>query len=296
MQIPLRAARHSLIHRLLVILVVAFGPVTAHAACETPSDVELGVIDLINEERTSRGIAAVEYDARLFAAALRHSEDMLGGCFLSHTGSDGSTPASRMADAGYPAPHREAAGAGQTGASSIVQAWMNSSAHRSILLDDRARHVGVGHAAASGTCVLAPYGVPVAAQFWSADFGRALEPAQTSCAPAVPECSDGIDNDGNGYTDAIEDILNCESPDDPREQRPCSDGIDNDGDGLTDHPEDPECRLPDQVSEADARCGLGFEIVVLLVPLAARRTRSAAHQGWKRSRDEEENPSLGSAS
>jgi hypothetical protein len=234
--------------------------------------VELEVIDRINAERASDGIAPVELDVRLLAAALRHSEDMRDGCFLSHTGSDGSTRTSRMLDAGYPDPGREAAGAGQSSAASIVSGWMNSSAHRAILLDDRHRHVGVGYGVGTGPCVLQPYNATIAPHFWTADFGEADEPAQQSCAPLVPECSDGIDNDGNGLTDT-EDVLRCRSPDDPREELPCRDGIDNDGDDLVDYPEDPECGGPDQVSEWDPRCGLGFELVLLLGPLAATRRR-----------------------
>jgi uncharacterized protein YkwD len=244
----------------------------AEASCPTPSDLELEVVDRINAERTSRGVAAVEYDARLFAAALRHSEDMRDGCFLSHTGSDGSTRTSRMLDAGYPDPGREAAGAGQTSAAQIVNAWMNSSAHRAILLDARHRHVGVGYAVGSGLCLLQPFNATVAPHFWTADFGESEEPAQQTCEPLVPECSDGVDNDGNGFTDT-EDVLRCDSPDDPVEQLPCEDGVDNDGDGLVDHPDDPECMAPHQISESDPRCGLGFELVLILGPLVALRRR-----------------------
>jgi parallel beta-helix repeat protein len=64
--------------------------------------------------------------------------------------------------------------------------------------------------------------------------------------PADPSCSDGIDNDGDGFTDEAD--FNCGGPPpppfDPGELVPfehCSDGIDNDGDGFTD--------------EADSNCG-----------------------------------------
>jgi len=65
------------------------------------------------------------------------------------------------------------------------------------------------------------------------------------------DCSDGVDNDGNGYTDC--DDWDCE--DDPEcggsgggedSETDCSDGIDNDGNGYTDCDDwdcedDPEC-------------------------------------------------------
>jgi hypothetical protein len=63
----------------------------------------------------------------------------------------------------------------------------------------------------------------------------------------APACSDGLDNDGDGRTDA--DDSNCEGPDHASEHPDCRDGFDNDGDGLVDHPEDPDCRSPDDLSE-----------------------------------------------
>jgi hypothetical protein len=67
----------------------------------------------------------------------------------------------------------------------------------------------------------------------------------------VPECMDGLDNDGDGLTDR--DDPDCLTPGTFREAPPadcgedcappvtrCNDGIDNDGDGLTDM-EDPGC-------------------------------------------------------
>ncbi|MFO8015577.1 MAG: hypothetical protein R6U32_00585, partial [Candidatus Woesearchaeota archaeon] len=71
----------------------------------------------------------------------------------------------------------------------------------------------------------------------------------------VPECSDGIDNDGDGLTD-MEDP-GCSSPQDDDESdgtSECQDGIDNDGDGLIDYPEDPGCESPqddDEYNHAD---------------------------------------------
>lgn len=62
---------------------------------------------------------------------------------------------------------------------------------------------------------------------------------------ALPECSDGLDNDGDGEIDFPLDP-GCTDPSDNSEENPvlspqCTDGIDNDGDGLTDFPDDPGC-------------------------------------------------------
>lgn len=61
-----------------------------------------------------------------------------------------------------------------------------------------------------------------------------------------PQCSDGLDIDGNGVDDYPCDP-GCDSPDDDCERTPeCRDGIDNDGNGLRDYPQDPGCRFADQ--------------------------------------------------
>ena len=65
-----------------------------------------------------------------------------------------------------------------------------------------------------------------------------------------PECSDGIDNDGDGVIDFPADP-GCESPQDDSEGNECSDGIDNDGDGLIDFGSDPGCESPQDDSEGN---------------------------------------------
>ena len=62
--------------------------------------------------------------------------------------------------------------------------------------------------------------------------------------PIFVECSDGVDNDGDGQVDG--DDLDCtwgrdrsEAGSGPRAE--CNDGLDNDGDGQIDYPEDEGC-------------------------------------------------------
>ncbi|MDP9066776.1 MAG: hypothetical protein M3N53_00315 [Actinomycetota bacterium] len=75
----------------------------------------------------------------------------------------------------------------------------------------------------------------------------------------LPECSDGIDNDGDGKIDHPADP-GCDNPNDDNEtddgggggEAPeCRDGVDNDGDGKIDHPADPGCDNPNDDDEAD---------------------------------------------
>jgi hypothetical protein len=95
--------------------------------------------------------------------------------------------------------------------------------------------------------------------------------------PAPPACNDGVDNDGDGWTDHPTDP-GCYRLASRRENPACNDGIDNDADGLTDHPADPTCTAAWQASEGMSitGCGLGAELTALLPLLGrARRTRRA---------------------
>jgi hypothetical protein len=86
----------------------------------------------------------------------------------------------------------------------------------------------------------------------------------------TPQCADGIDNDGDGFTDWDVDPLvsdpGCFSSNDNDESisnvPQCSDLIDNDGDGFTDWNvdplvSDPECASADDNDESDVVVGNG---------------------------------------
>ncbi len=95
---------------------------------------------------------------------------------------------------------------------------------------------------------------------------------------AVP-CQDGHDNDGDLLIDAADP--GCRNPDWHTENPECDDGIDNDGDGRTDTA-DPQCGNAWQTSEAgNNRCGLGFELA-LLVPWLARGLRRRTEAARRR--------------
>jgi hypothetical protein len=77
-------------------------------------------------------------------------------------------------------------------------------------------------------------------------------PSNSCTVVTVKQCSDGIDNDGDGFIDFPADI-GCTSPGDNSETNPvfaqCQDGVDNDGDLLRDYPLDPQCTNPSDNSE-----------------------------------------------
>jgi hypothetical protein len=89
-------------------------------------------------------------------------------------------------------------------------------------------------------------------------------PADPECASAAdasehPHCSDGLDNDIDGATDYGAD-LQCDSPSDTSELAQCEDGLDNDDDGAPDFPADPGCSSPLDNREApNPRCSDGVD-------------------------------------
>lgn len=73
--------------------------------------------------------------------------------------------------------------------------------------------------------------------------------------PVLPQCSNGLDDDGDGQVDYPADP-GCSSPTDtsespdPAPQFQCSNGLDDDGDGRIDYPADPGCTSPTDDSES----------------------------------------------
>ena len=69
-------------------------------------------------------------------------------------------------------------------------------------------------------------------------------PGDNSEVDNLPQCSDGIDNDGDGAIDFPADS-GCDSGSDnlesDRANTQCTDGVDNDNDGFIDFPNDPGC-------------------------------------------------------
>jgi hypothetical protein len=98
-----------------------------------------------------------------------------------------------------------------------------------------------------GTSIRAPHLAPglyfVAVQ--KRDDSEALSArVRITVTPRVAACNDGVDNDEDALTDALDpgcsDALDADEAD-PELPAACNDDLDNDGDGLVDFPEDPEC-------------------------------------------------------
>ncbi|SHM31597.1 CAP domain-containing protein [Cryptosporangium aurantiacum] len=132
-------------------------PSTALAGPASESD---RVIELVNVARAQAGCEPVHADARLAAAALEHSEDMVARDYFSHMTPDGVSPWDRAKEAGYEVPTGENIALGQRDADAVMDAWMNSEGHRVNILNCGSKAIGVGVATN-------PAGTP----YWTQMFG-----------------------------------------------------------------------------------------------------------------------------
>ncbi len=146
-----------MIRRLLAVAVAAAVVVfTGAAACEPGASVldggasleESNMLSLVNQKRAAVNCPAVARDPNLTVAAYRHATDMRDNNQRQHTGTDGSTPQSRIAEAGF----KPASATGEImywsdGASDYKAAvawWMQSPPHKAIIENCAFTHVGFG--------------------------------------------------------------------------------------------------------------------------------------------------------
>jgi uncharacterized protein YkwD len=98
----------------------------------------------LNELRIQNGLAAVSLNTALTAAAQRHSQDMARTGNISHTGSDNSTPAQRMRDAGFTGgTGEEAIYGGRASLDDAWYFWTTDRQHANILLTPEYTVVGI---------------------------------------------------------------------------------------------------------------------------------------------------------
>src|SRR5512140_2915601 len=103
------------------------------------------IVNLINQARTGAGLPALTVNTQPAAAAQAHSTDMACFSLLSHSGSNGSTPAQRISAAGYPGNSVEemiyAGGYPQD----AFDWWMGDPTHHDVIFDTRMVSIGVGY-------------------------------------------------------------------------------------------------------------------------------------------------------
>jgi uncharacterized protein YkwD len=115
------------------------------------------VISLVNDERTQAGCKPLTEESHLTKAAQDYSDDMSARNFFAHTNPEGVTFDQRIKNAGYSKPGAENIAKGQTSASQVMTAWMNSEGHRANILNCSLTKIGVG--------------VTTKGWYWVQDFG-----------------------------------------------------------------------------------------------------------------------------
>jgi uncharacterized protein YkwD len=119
--------------------------------------IRLQILDLVNKARLSgrrcgntlfKPAAALSLNTMLSSAAYAHSREMATYGVFDHRGHDGSTPVTRVEQAGY---GRylivgENIAAGAMTAAEVTQGWLDSPAHCENIMDPRFSEIGIGFA------------------------------------------------------------------------------------------------------------------------------------------------------
>ncbi len=174
---------HWLSIPLVVVLLSPLWTLTVHSASlvhtvtlHDSSDYAAQVLMHTNAYRQQHGCPALTLNSQLSQAAQRHSDDMALNDFMSHTGSDGSSPWDRIRATGYT--YRRAAenvAAGYQTPAQVVDGWYNSPGHRANMLNCELQELGVGYSRRTGTQYT---------HYWAQVFGTPHE--QIATATAVP--------------------------------------------------------------------------------------------------------------
>jgi hypothetical protein len=117
------------------------------------SSIEQQIVDLVNQERQSRGLPALQVNLALAAAAQRHSTNMARVEEMAHEldGVTLPTPGTRIDYVGYNwSTWGENVAYNFRSAESVMTAWMNSSGHRANILNANFTEIGVGVRYSSG--------------------------------------------------------------------------------------------------------------------------------------------------
>lgn len=103
------------------------------------------VVQLVNQERTSRGLKALAVDSALTNTATLKSQDMAKLGYFDHTSPTYGSPFDMMKQFGIS--YRTAGeniAWGQTSPSQVMQGWMDSEGHRANILNSSYTKIGVG--------------------------------------------------------------------------------------------------------------------------------------------------------
>ena len=107
---------------------------------------EQQVANLVNKERTQRGLSSLTYNWALAKMAEDKAKDMYNNNYFSHTSPTYGSPFQMMKSYGvsYTAAGENIA-KGQRTPQEVMNAWMNSSGHRANILNANYNQIGVGY-------------------------------------------------------------------------------------------------------------------------------------------------------
>lgn len=133
--------------RCLVCVVSVFA-VSAASACILPanaSDLVQLLQVYINQERARHRLPGFNLNAALTRAAQAHACDNANHNRLSHFGTDGSRPSTRVIRAGYDFRFvTENVAIGYATPEQVLRAWLRSPTHRQNVLESRTNELGLG--------------------------------------------------------------------------------------------------------------------------------------------------------
>ena len=129
------------LHTLILLCVAS---VSSAGAASAAMDAERELLRLINQERTSRGAQPLQLDERLSEAARVHAEEMAERKQLSHRFPDEPRLQDRLAKTGVPFDSVAENVAHSGSAANAHVELMNSSGHRTNILNPKYNAVGIG--------------------------------------------------------------------------------------------------------------------------------------------------------
>ena len=155
------ARRHSLAAIVLAGVVVSQTHLS-HAA--RPVDYHAAMLARVNHERATHDLPPLCLNRKLQAAAKRHSNDMARHDFMDHGGSDRSSMAQRISEAGYEWDAvAENVAAGQEDVEKVMQSWMASEGHRENIMNPTYTMFGTACTYNKNSSMT---------YYWTQDFGR----------------------------------------------------------------------------------------------------------------------------
>ena len=108
------------------------------------------VADLVNQQRSAKGLPSLSYDAELTRLAQMKAEDMAENNYFSHQSPAYGSAFDMLSSAGVS--YRSAGeniARGQKTPEAVMDSWMNSQGHRENILSSSYTSIGVGYAADS---------------------------------------------------------------------------------------------------------------------------------------------------